>query len=81
MVSEDENLRWLLAWTTEYHSTENDTGEVVEDFDEVSQLGRGFVAVDDLDEIDVGDRTMQRPTYVNANLSAIEKEVIQELLK
>jgi hypothetical protein len=39
------------------------------------------VAVDDLDEIDVGDRTMQRPTYVNANLSAIEKEVIQELLK
>jgi hypothetical protein len=32
-------------------------------------------------EIDVGDGTMLRPTYVNANLSAVEKEEVHALLK
>jgi hypothetical protein len=60
---------------------ENDTREVVEDFDEVGKLGQGFVAIDDLEEIDVGDGTMWRPTYVNANLSIAEKEEVRALLK
>jgi hypothetical protein len=54
---------------------------VVEDFDEVGKLGQGFVAVDDLEETDVGDGTVWRPTYVNANLSADEKEEVLTLLK
>jgi hypothetical protein len=54
---------------------------VVEDFDEVSKLDQGFVAVDDLEEVDVGDGTVWRPTYVNANLSVPKKEEVHTLLK
>jgi hypothetical protein len=81
MVSKNENLEWLRARTTAYRLAENDTREVVEDFDEFYKLGQGFVAVDDLEEIDVGDGTMLRPTCVNANLSATEKEEVHTLLK
>jgi hypothetical protein len=81
MVSKNENLQWLRARTAEYRLAENDTREVVEDFDKVGKLGQGFVAVNDLEEIDVGEGTMWRPTYVNANLSAAEKEEVHALLK
>jgi hypothetical protein len=81
MVSKNENLEWLRARTAEYRLAENDTQEVVEDFDEVGKLGQEFVAVDDLEEVDVGDGTERRPTYVNANLSVAEKEEVHALLK
>jgi hypothetical protein len=81
MVSKNVNVEWWRARTAEYRLAENDTREVVEDFDEVGKLGQGFVAIDDLEEIDVGDGTMWRPTYVNANLSIAEKEEVRALLK
>jgi hypothetical protein len=61
MGSKDENLEWLRARTAEYRSTENDTREMVDDFNEVAHTGKhgqGFMAVDDLEEIDVGDGTV-----------------------
>jgi hypothetical protein len=50
MVCKNESLEWLWAQTAEYRLAKNDTREVVEDFDEVGMLGKGFVAVDDLEE-------------------------------
>jgi hypothetical protein len=81
MVSQNENLEWLWDRTAEYRLAENDTREVVEDFGEVGKLGQGFVAVDDLEEVDIGDGTVRRPTYVNANLSVAEKGEVRALLK
>jgi hypothetical protein len=81
MGSKDDNLEWLRPQTVQYRLAENDTQEVVEDFDEVDKLGQGFVAVDNLEEIDVGDGTVRRPTYVNANLSVAEKGEVRTLLK
>jgi hypothetical protein len=81
MGSKNENLEWLRARTTEYHLAENDTREMVEDFDEIGKLGQGFIAIDNLEEIDVGEGMVWRPTYVNANLPVAEKDEVRALLK
>jgi hypothetical protein len=57
MGSKEDNFKWLMARMDEYRSTKNNIGEVVEDFDEVSKLGRGLATVDELDEIDIADGT------------------------
>jgi hypothetical protein len=44
-------------------------GDVVEDFDEFSKLGHNFLAVDELDEVDIGDGGIHRPTYISKNLT------------
>jgi hypothetical protein len=42
---------------------------MVEDFDDVVKLGCGFSAVDELNEIDIGDGVNRQPTYINKNLT------------
>jgi hypothetical protein len=42
--------------------------EAIEDFDDLSKLGQGFTSVDLLEEVDIGDGTVPRPTFVNKNL-------------
>jgi hypothetical protein len=54
---------------------------VVEDLDELGKLGRGFSSMDDLEEIDIGDGVVPRPTYVSAHLDVNQKQEIIELLK
>jgi hypothetical protein len=51
----------------------NDAMGVVEDFDELGNLGRGFPSMDDLEKIDIGDGIVPRPTYVTARLSMSQK--------
>jgi hypothetical protein len=48
----------------------NDTGELVEDFNEVGKLGSGFTLIDELEEIDIGDGDNTWPTYINAALAS-----------
>jgi hypothetical protein len=43
--------------------------EAIEDFDELEKLGQGFSLTDPLEEIDIGDGTTPRPTFVNKNMS------------
>jgi hypothetical protein len=43
--------------------------EVIEDFDEVEEIGQGFLSVDPLEEIDIRDGITPRPTFVNKNMS------------
>jgi hypothetical protein len=45
-------------------------GGIVDYFEEMGKLGRGFCSMDDLDEIDLGNGVVLHPTYVSANLSA-----------
>lgn len=65
----------------EYRSTKNDIGKTIEDFDEVKKLGLGFTSADPLEEVDIGDGTKPRPTFVNKNMRADYKVKIIELLK
>jgi hypothetical protein len=40
--------------------------EVVEDFNDFGMLGYGFTSVNELEEIDLGDRSFKRLTYISA---------------
>ena len=80
-MSKEANLEWLQKRVQEYRSTKNDIGETIEDFDEVEKLGQGFTSADPLEEVDIGDGTKPRPTFVNKNMRADYKVKIIELLK
>jgi hypothetical protein len=64
-----------------YRSTMNDICEAIEDFDEVEKLVQGFSSVDPLEEIDIGDRIIPRPTFVNKNMYLEHKDAIIKLLR
>jgi hypothetical protein len=59
----------------------NDMCEDIEDFDEVEKLGQDFSSADPLEEIDIGDGTTLRSTFVNKNMSSKHKDAIIKLLK
>src|SRR5512141_950066 len=80
-MSKEANLEWLQKRVQEYRSTKNDIGETIEDFDEVEKLGQGFTLADPLEEVDIGDGTKPRPTFINKNMKADYKVKIIELLK
>jgi hypothetical protein len=67
LVSKD--LEWLSRWTMEYHSYMDDAMGMVEDLDELGKLGQGFSSMDDLENLDIGDGVIPRPTYVSACLN------------
>jgi hypothetical protein len=68
-------MQWLQKRAEEYCSTTNGMGEVVVDFDKVGKLGSGFTSMDALKEVNIEDGDTQRPTYINTNLSDMQKEV------
>jgi hypothetical protein len=65
----------------EYHVGRNSMSEVVEHFDEVGKLGQGFSIVDELEEGDLGEEGITRPTYVNVKLPSDKKAKVCSLLK
>jgi hypothetical protein len=52
-----------------------------EDFEEVVKIGQGFSSADPLEEIDIGDGILPRPTFVNENMSLEDKDATMKLLK
>jgi hypothetical protein len=78
LVSKD--LEWLSRWTTLYRSYTDDAMGMV-DLDELGKLGQGFSSMDDLENVDIGDGVIPRPTYVSARLNMSQKQEIIELLK
>jgi hypothetical protein len=55
--------------------------EAIEDFDDLSKLGQEFTSADPLEEVDIGDGTVPRPTFVNKNLDPLFKSDLVKLLK
>jgi hypothetical protein len=55
--------------------------KAIEDFEEVEKLGQGFLLVNPLEEIDIGDGITLRLTFVNKNMSLEHKDAIIKLLK
>ena len=43
--------------------------EAIEDLGDLDKLGQGFTSADPLEKVDIGDGSIPRPTFVNANLS------------
>jgi hypothetical protein len=81
MLSKEDSLKWMMRRIEEYCSSKSDIGEVVDDFDEVGKLGWGFSAMDELEEVNLGQEGTSRPTYVRASLTREQKEEMQEMLK
>jgi hypothetical protein len=69
MLSRKDSIDWMRKRTEEYRSSKNDIKEIVDDFYKVGKLGRGFAAIDELEEIDIGGEGVPRPTYVSAKLT------------
>ena len=55
--------------------------ETIEDFDNMEKLGQGFSSADPLEEIDIGDGSIPRPTFIKASLKADQKSKVCLLLK
>src|SRR4051812_6145208 len=55
--------------------------ESIEEFDDMDKLGQGFTSADPLEEVDIGDGSIPRPTFGNKNLRADCKTKLIELLK
>jgi hypothetical protein len=62
MESKEGELSWLVERMEQYHSAQNGIGEVVEDFDDMGKWGSRFVLSDKLEEVDIGDGSISRPT-------------------
>jgi hypothetical protein len=80
-MSTQKNVEWLRHRMEQYRSIMNDMCEDIEDFDEVEKLGQDFSSADPLEEIDIGDGTTPRSTFVNKNMSSKHKDAIIKLLK
>jgi hypothetical protein len=77
----DANLEWLQQRQEHYQAHKNDMCEAIEDFDKLSKLGQGFMLADPLEEVDIGDGIVPRPTFVNKNLDHLFKSELLKLLK
>jgi hypothetical protein len=55
--------------------------EAIKDFDDLSKLGQGFTSADPLEEVEIGDGTIPRPTFVNKNLDPLFKSDLIKSLK
>jgi hypothetical protein len=80
-MSTQKNVEWLRHRTEQYRSTTNDMCEAIEDFDEVEKLGQGFSLADPLEEIDMRDGIIPRPTFVTKNMSLEHKNDVIKLLR
>jgi hypothetical protein len=61
----DANLEWLKHHVEQYRaSNKTDTCETIDDFDELDKLGQGFTLADPLEQVDIGDSSMPRPTFI-----------------
>jgi hypothetical protein len=77
----ERNLEWFQHRVEQYRSKTNDLVEAIEDFDDMDKLGLGFTSVDPLEEVDIGDGSRPRPTFVNKNLSPMYHFELINLLK
>ena len=77
----DPSSEWLQKRLAKYRSSENDMYESIEELDDMDKLGQGFTSADPLEEIDIGDGSVTRPTFINKNLEADCKAKLIELLK
>jgi hypothetical protein len=72
---------WLQQGIDHYWAHKTYTCEAIEDLNDLGKLGQGFTSADLLEEVDIGDGTVPRPTFVNRNLDPIFKLELIKILK
>jgi hypothetical protein len=72
---------WLQQRIYHYRAHKTDTCEAIEDLDDLGKLGQGFTSANPLEEVDIGDGVITRPTFVNKNLDPTFKLELIKLLK
>jgi len=77
----DANVEWLKHRVEQYRANKTDACEAIDDFDELDKLGQGFTLADPLEQVDIGDGSVPRPTFINQNLEADYKVELIALLK
>jgi len=77
----ENNLEWLKRRLQHYRTEKTDACEVIDEFDELNKLGQGFTSADPLEQVDIGDGSVPRPTFINQNLKADYKFKLIALLK
>ena len=55
--------------------------EAIEEFEKLDKLGQGFMLADPLEQVDIGDGSIPRLTFVNKNLKFDYKTKLIEQLK
>ena len=60
----DPNEEWLQKHLVDYRSDENDMYESIEELEDMNKLGQGFTSADPLEEVDIGDGSIPRLTFV-----------------
>ena len=51
------------------------------EFRDLDKLGQGFTSADPLEEVDIGDSSTQRSTFVNKNLKSDSRDKVIGLLR
>jgi hypothetical protein len=72
---------WLQQRIAHYWAYKTDMCEAIEDLDDLGKLGQGFTSADPLEEVDISDGTVPRPTFENKNLDPTFKLELIKLLK
>jgi hypothetical protein len=67
------NNEWLQKSLEKYWADRNDMYESIEEPDDLDKLGQGFTSADPLEEVDIGDGSVPRPTYINKVWKPITK--------
>lgn len=80
-MNRDKNLELLQKRMKQYRSNKNDIYEDIEDLDELDKLGHEFSSADPLEEVDIGNGTIPRSTFVNKNMKTDYKAKVIELLR
>ena len=80
-ASDRSSAEWLQQCIEHYRDKANDMWEAIEDLGDLDKLGQGFTSADPLEKVDIGDGSIPRPTFVNANLSNGCKADLIKLLK
>jgi hypothetical protein len=81
MLSKADSLAWLCRRSEEYRNHKVHTSEAIEDFEDFGKLGQGFASVEELEEVDLWNGGLSRPTYISARLSEDHKLRLSDLLK
>jgi hypothetical protein len=77
----DINIKWLKHHVNQYQANKIDAYEAIDDFDELNKLGQGFTSADPLEQVDIGDGSVPRSTFINQSLEADYKVELIALLK
>ena len=67
--SDRSSTKWLQQCIEHYRDKANDMCEAIENLDDLDKLSQGFMSADPLEKVDIGDGSIPRLTFVNANLS------------